>query len=109
MRAAIASVITGQVTRRLRKMFKMKVGDVCRLKEVIPSIHRCDDWKTGLYRVKMIGSSMCYGSDKDDPRRQSYHFEKIKKDGTAYKSFCNGYRCQAWDKMIDEGKVEIMR
>ncbi len=65
--------------------FKLKVGDVCKLNEVIPGIHKC--------------------KDKEDPRRQSYSFEKIKKDGTVYKSFNNGYRCQAWDKFIDEGKV----
>ena len=88
--------------------FKLKVGDVCKLNEVIPGIHKCDDWKTGLYRVKWIGATMCYGKDREDPRRQSYQFEKIKKDGTVYKSFNNGYRCQAWDKMIDEGRVEIV-
>jgi hypothetical protein len=87
--------------------FKLKVGDVCKLNEVIPGIHKCNDWKTGLYRVKRIGASMCYGNDREDPRIQSYQFEKIKKDGTVYKSFYNGYRCQAWDKMIDEGKVEV--
>lgn len=86
-------------------MFKLKVGDVVRLNETIPGIYKCDDWKTGLYRVRWTGALMCYGKDKEDPRRQSYFFEKIKKDGTAYKSFNNGYRCQAWDKMIDEGKV----
>ena len=88
--------------------FKLKVGDVCKLKEVIPGIHKCDDWKTGLYRVKWIGATMCYGSDKNDPRRQSYNFEKIKKDGTVYKSFCNGYNCIAWDKKIDAGQVEVV-
>jgi hypothetical protein len=88
-------------------MFKLKVGDVCKLNEVIPGIYKCDDWKTGLYRVKKIWAPFCY-SNKLDPRSQSYHFEKIKKDGTVYKSFSNGYRCQAWDKFIDEGKVEIL-
>lgn len=89
--------------------FKLKVGDVCKLNEVIPGIYKKDDWKTGLYRVKMIWAPFCYGNDKNDPRRQSYSFEKIKKDGTAYKSFGNGYRCHAWDKFIDEGKVEIVK
>lgn len=89
-------------------MFKLKVGDVCRLTAIIPGIHKKDDWKTGLYRVKWVGATMCYGSDKNDPRRQSYQFEKIKTDGTVYKSFCNGYRCQAWDTMIDEGKVVLV-
>jgi hypothetical protein len=56
----------------------------------------------------MIWAPFCYGKDKLDPCRQSYNFEKIKKDGTVYKSFNNGYRCQAWDKFIDEGKVEIV-
>jgi len=88
--------------------FKLKVGDVCRLTEVIPGIHKCDDWKTGLYRVKTIWALGCYGNDKLDPRRQSYFFEKIKKDGTAYKSFNNGYCCQTWDKWINEGKVEVV-
>lgn len=86
-------------------MFKLKVGDVVRLNETIPGIHKCDDWKTGLYRVRWMGALMCYGKNKEDPRYHSYSFEKIKKDGTVYKSFSNGYRCQAWDKMIDEGKV----
>lgn len=88
-------------------MFKLKVGDVCKLKEVIPGIYKKDDWKTGLYRVTRIGAIMCYGNDRN-PRYQSYNFEKIKKDGTVYKNFSNGYQCQAWDKMIDEGKVEIV-
>ena len=88
--------------------FKLKVGDVCRLKEVIPSTYRKDDWKTGLYRVKNIHAPFCYDRDKEDPRRQSYFFEKIKKDGTAYKSFSNGYNCQTWDKLIAEGRVEIV-
>ncbi len=90
-------------------MFKLKIGDVVKLNEVIPGIYKKDDWKTGLYRVKHIGASMCYGSDRNDPRRQSYQFDKIKKDGTVYKNFCNGYRCQAWDKFIDEGRVEIVK
>ena len=89
--------------------FKLKVGDVCKLNEVIPGIHKRDDWKTGLYRVTNIWALGCYGKDREDPRRQSYKFEKIKKDGTVYKSFDNGYRCQAWDKFIDEGRVEIVK
>ena len=88
--------------------FKLQVGSVVKLKETIPGIHKCDDWKTGLYRVKNILALGCVGKDKEDPRRQSYNFEKIKKDGTVYKSFNNGYRCQAWDSKIDEGKVEIV-
>lgn len=90
-------------------MFKLKVGDVCKLNEVIPSTYKKNDWKTGLYRVKMIYAPFCYGKDKEDPRRQSYFFEKIKKDGTVYKSFNNGYSCLTWDKWIDEGKVEIVK
>jgi hypothetical protein len=90
-------------------MFKLKVGDVCRLNEVIPSVYRKNDWKTGLYRVKNIYAPMCYGRDKEDPRRQSYFFEKIKKDGTVYKNFSNGYNCMTWDKWIDEGRVEIVK
>jgi len=86
-------------------MFKLKVGDVCKLNEVIPSVYKKNDWKTGLYRVKNILAPFCYGKDKEDPRRQSYFFEKIKKDGTVYKSFNNGYSCMTWDKWIDEGKV----
>jgi hypothetical protein len=89
-------------------MFKLKVGDVCKLNVVISGIYKCDDWKTGLYRVTRISAPFCYGADKLDPRRQSYQFEKIKKDGTVYKSFMNGYRCQAWDKFIDEGKVDLV-
>lgn len=89
--------------------FKLKDGDVCKLNEVIRGIHKCDDWKTGLYRVKRIWAPMCYGNDKLDPRRQSYFFEKIKKDGTVYKSFGNGYNCIAWDKFIDAGRVEIVK
>ena len=89
--------------------FKLKVGDVCKLNEVITGIYKKDDWKTGLYRVKGIWAPFCNVRDKLDPRRQSYYFEKIKKDGTAYKSFSNGYRCQTWDKFIDDGKVEIVK
>ena len=90
-------------------MFKLKAGDVCRLNEVIPSVYRKNDWKTGLYRVEYIHAPFCYGKDKEDPRRQSYYFKKIKKDGTVYKNFSNGYSCMTWDKWIDEGKVEIVK
>jgi hypothetical protein len=88
--------------------FKLKVGDVCNLKEMLPGTYRKNDWKTGLYRVTQIFAPFCYGKDKEDPRRQSYFFEKIKKDGTAYKGFSSGYNCMEWDKFIDEGRVEIV-
>jgi hypothetical protein len=88
--------------------FKLQVGSVVKLKETIPSIYKCDDWKTGLYRVERIQALFCYGADKLKPQTQSYMFKKIKKDGTVYKSFNNGYRCMAWDKWIDEGKIEIV-
>ena len=29
-------------------------------------------------------------------------------DGTRIKSFLNGYRCLAWDQMIDSGQVSIV-
>ena len=91
-------------------MFKLKVGDVCKLNEVIPSTFRKDDWKTGLYRVEGIYPSYgVTGKDRTDPRFQSYFFKKVKKDGTVYKSFNNGYNALAWDKFIDEGKVEIVK
>lgn len=86
--------------------FKLNVGDVCKLNEVIPGTYKKNDWKTGLYRVKQISPG--YGTSKSDwnkPQMQVYYFEKVKKDGTVYKNFSNGYRCQAWDKLIDEGKV----
>ena len=86
--------------------FKLNVGDVCKLNQVIPGTYSRDDWKTGLYRVTEIRPG--YGtskSDWNDPRVQVYNFEKIKKDGTVYKNFSNGYRCQAWDRFIDEGRV----
>jgi hypothetical protein len=88
--------------------FKLQVGSVVKLKETIPGIHKCDDWKTGLYRVERIHAPFCYGADKLKPQCQSYVFKKVKKDGTVYKSFNNGYRCMAWDNKIDEGKVEIV-
>lgn len=87
---------------------KLKPGDVCRLTEYIPGVIQKHDWKTGLYRVKYIHAPFAYGRDALDPRRQSYHFEKIKKDGTVYKNFCNGYSCLAWDRMIELSKVEIV-
>ena len=89
--------------------FKLKVGDVCKLKEMKPGLYKKDAWKTGLYRVKHIWAPFCYGRDASDPRRQSYFFEKIKKDGTVFKSFSNGFNCMAWDKFIDEGRVEIVK
>ena len=90
-------------------MFKLQVGDTCRLNEILESIYRKDDWKTGLYRVRRVS----YGvgtllSCRDDPEWQSYTFEKIKKDGTVYRHFLNGYNCLAWDKMIEDGKVTIL-
>lgn len=89
--------------------FKLQVGDVCRLKEVIPSVYKKDEWKTGLYRVKMVRGPVITGMGREDPRAQVYFFEKIKKDGTTYKNFANGCLCQAWDKFIDEGRVEIVK
>ena len=89
-------------------MFKLKVGDVCKLNEVITGTYKKNDWNTGLYRVKNIWAPFAYGRDKEDPRRQSYFFEKIKKDGTIYKNFSSGYSCLTWDKWIDEGKVVIV-
>lgn len=86
-------------------MFKLQVGDVCKLNEVIPGLYKSYDWKTGLYRVKTIWAPFTHGRDRNDPRRQSYQFEKIRKDGTVIKSFANGYTCLAWDKFIDSGKV----
>lgn len=88
--------------------FKLKVGDVCKLTIIIPGIYRCDDWKTGMYRVTRIDVPVEYGKRNEDIRTHSYRFEKIKKDGTAYKNFINGYNCQAWDKKIDAGEVEIV-
>ena len=90
-------------------MFKLQVGSVCKLSKVITSgFDKKNDWRTGLYRVVAIypafGSSP---SDRSNPKCQSYQFEKIRKDGTAYKSFCNGYNCLAWDKMIDTGIVGL--
>lgn len=87
--------------------FKLQVGSVCKLKEVLRSTHRSDDWRTGLYRVRAIYSSG-YQGDRQDPRYLSYQFEKIRRDGTRIKSFNNGYRCLAWDEFIDQGKVEII-
>ena len=89
-------------------MFKLKVGDVCRLNQVIYAISRKNDWKTGLYRVKAIYTPFCYEKDKHKPQNQSYLFEKIRKDGTPYKNFSNGYRCLKWDEWIDQGRVDIL-
>lgn len=86
-------------------MFKLQVGDVCKLNEVLPSVYKKDDWKTGLYRVKKIYAPVVYGRTDKDTRTMTYLFEKIRKDGTVYKSFCNGYNCLAWDKFLDSGKV----
>jgi len=88
--------------------FKMKPGDVCKLTQVIPGIYKSDAWKTGLYRVVAIRNIFGRPGEKYDPRSQSYQFEKIKKDGTVYKNFANGYNCIAWDKMIEDKKVEII-
>lgn len=88
--------------------FKMKPGDVCKLTQVISSTSRRNDWKTGLYRVVAVRNIFSYPGEKYDTRRQSYQFEKIKKDGTAYRNFANGYNCIAWDKLIEDGKVEII-
>ena len=89
--------------------FKLKVGDVCKLKEVIRSVYRNDDWKTGLYRVTRINVPVEHGKRNEDIRTHAYRFEKIKKDGTVYKNFINGYNCQAWDKKIEAGEVEIVK
>ena len=88
--------------------FKLSVGDVCRLNSIIPGIYASGDWKTGLYRVEHIWDLCRTGKDKENSKTKSYHFAKIRKDGTPYKSFNNGYNCIAWDKMIDDGKVSII-
>lgn len=90
-------------------MFKLQIGDVCKLKEVIPGMFKSGDWKTGLYRVRSIHSMWTSPKDLGDPKTKSYTFDKIKKDGTRYKSFSNGYNCLAWDKKIEEGTVEIVK
>lgn len=87
-------------------MTKLAVGDVCRLNKIIPGIYKKDDWKTGLYRVKQIYAPI--GQDQNDSRNVIYLFEKVKKDGTVYKTFTNGYRCQAWDQMIEQGDADIV-
>lgn len=92
----------------LTNMFKLQVGSICKLNEIIPGLHKKDDWKTGLYRVKSVRSFMVSRCDANKPQMQSYSFEKIKKDGTVYKNFINGYNCLAWDKFIDDGKVTII-
>jgi hypothetical protein len=88
-------------------MSTMQVGDVCRLNEILPSIYKSDAWKTGLYRVKRIDNNAEFGKKSTDPRTASYAFEKIKKDGTVYKGFCNGYNCTRWDSWIASGKVTL--
>lgn len=89
-------------------MFNLTVGGVCRLNEIIPGLHKKDDWKAGLYRVTAIRASMVSRCDAHKPQMQSYYFEKVKKDGTVYKNFINGYNCLAWDKFITSGKVTVI-
>ena len=89
-------------------MFKLQVGDVVQLNEVIPGLYRSSDWKTGLYVVTGIGATFCHQSDAAKPEFQSYQFAKVRRDGTRIKSFLNGYRCLAWDQMIDSGQVSIV-
>ena len=90
-------------------MFRLNVGDVCKLKEIIPGIYQSYNWKTGLYRVESISPSVCsHPRDYDKPEFQVYNFRKIKQDGTVYPNFINGYRCMAWDEMIQSGQVEIV-
>lgn len=90
-------------------MFKLQVGSVCKLSKPIPSIYKKNDWKTGLYRVTQIAPG--YGTSRSDmnkPWCQVYFFEKIRKDGTPYKGFSNGYTCLAWDKLINTGIVGLV-
>ena len=89
-------------------MFKLKAGDICKLNVLVHSTYACDNWFPGRYWVVRISHSpgTCR-SDFGNPKCQSYQFEKIRKDGTAYKNFCNGYDCFAWDRFINDGKVSI--
>ena len=87
---------------------KLKVGDVCKLNEVITSRgFRSDDWKTGLYRVEVVNAKEDY--NKLDEFNSVYVLQKIKKDGSPIYSFRKMYSIVAWDRMIDEGKVEIVK
>jgi hypothetical protein len=87
--------------------FNFKVGDVCKLNEVIPSQgFKVNDWKTGLYRVEVVNAKEDY--NKLDEFNSVYVLQKIKKDGSPIYSFRKMYSIVAWDKMIDEGKVEIV-
>ena len=90
-------------------MFKLDVGSLVKLNEVIKTSTRSNDWKTGFYRVVKIHAPFAYTEkDRKDPRRQSYSFEKIKKDGTVYKNFSSGYNCLDFDRMIEIGSIEIV-
>jgi hypothetical protein len=84
-------------------MFKLKVGDVCHIKKRIPGL----SWKCGFYRVKLIRPyfPIC---DVTKPSENVYRFEKIKKDGTPYKTFADGYNCMFFDKKISAGEVTII-
>ena len=91
-------------------MFKLKVGDVIHLNEQIPSIYKTDAWKTGYYLVDQIRASfMTHRSDWDKPSVQVYAFKKIKKDGTLWKNFSNGYNALEFDKMfLATGKATVV-
>ena len=91
--------------------FRLKVGDVVKLTKTISGIYKCDDWKSGFYRVNSIGPGVgSYESDKHLPRVQVYRFEKIKKDGTKYTTFrYYGYNCIAFDKILEENSFPIVQ
>ena len=92
-------------------MFKLKVGDVIHLNEKIPSIYKTDAWKTGLYLVDQIGPGlMTHCGDREKPWAQVYSFKKIKKDGTVWKNFSNGYSALVFDeKFLATGKATIFK
>ena len=91
-------------------MFKLKVGDVVHLNEIIPGLYKSMDWKTGYYRVDQIRASvMTHMADWEKPSVQVYAFKKIKKDGSVYKNFYNGYNALAFDsKFLATGIATVV-
>lgn len=89
--------------------YMLKVGSVVRLNSQVTGIYKCDTWKTGLYKVVYIRAG--FGTPRsqvEDVRYQHYGFRKIRKDGTEYKTFRNGYSVLAFEAMIREGKVTVL-
>jgi hypothetical protein len=77
--------------------FALSVGDFIKLNAKIEGCDSRSHWASGLYRITYVGPGISSNSNPNDARYYSYHFEKIKKDGTPINKCVYGWNCQSFD------------